>query len=67
MLLGSSVLSSMINIGGKEIQLGAVVSRAFKDSELTKEAWNDLHCLERENILVRTVYQMRAEAESENK
>lgn len=65
MLLGSSLLPSMIYVGGKEIPLGDVVRRAFHDIKLTSQQWNDLDPLDREGLLARAVYTMRAEADKE--
>ncbi len=61
MLLGSSVLPSCIWIDHtrSQVQLGDVVRHAFKKSGLTEEQWNDLLSLEREDLLVRAVYEMR--------
>lgn len=64
MLLGSSLLPSMIWVGGVDVQLGEVVRRSHRESGLTAEAWNGLPCLEREALLAKTVYAMRAEADS---
>jgi hypothetical protein len=67
MLLGSSLLPSMINIGDKEVQLGDVVRRAYHDSNLTVTQWNNLDPLEREGLLARAVYTMRAETSKEQR
>jgi hypothetical protein len=65
MLLGSSLLPPMIRIGDKDVPLGDVVRRALYDSGLTAKLWNDLDPLEREGLLARAVYTMRAEADKE--
>lgn len=63
MLLGSSVLPSLIEIAaGTEVQLGAVVARAHKKSGLSVADWNVLPNDDREAKLVATVDTMRAEA-----
>lgn len=62
-LLGSSILPSAIAITPElEVQLGDVVARAHKDSELTVEAWNTLPEVEREALLVKAIEAMQAEA-----
>ena len=63
-LFGSSNLPSHIGIGGEQVQLGTVVARAFKDSGLTTNAWNDLPERTREHRLVDAIADMRAEAEA---
>lgn len=65
MLMGSSLLPSIIRIGSKEIQLGEVVRRAFAESGLTVDEWNALKELTREHLLARVVYEMRDEADKE--
>jgi len=67
MLYGSSLLPAMIDIGGKQVQLGDVVRRAHYDSGLTVDMWNNLEPLVREGHLAKAVYQMRAEAEKDRK
>lgn len=62
MLFGSSILPSMILIVDKEVQLGDVVRRAFADSGLTVEEWNNLPEHEREDSLARAISVMRFEA-----
>jgi hypothetical protein len=42
MLLGSSVHPATFDINGKTYALGDIVQRAFADSGLTAENWNDL-------------------------
>lgn len=65
MLLGSNVLPAMIEIApGNEAQLGAVVSRAHKESGLSVADWNALPNEDRETRLAATVDAMRAEAAS---
>lgn len=63
MLLGSSVMPANLYIGQTYVQLGDVVRRAFVDSGMTAEQWNTGPALDREYMLVRAVYAMRAEAE----
>ena len=63
MLLGSSALPSIIEIAaGNEVQLGAVVARAHKDSGLSVADWNALANDDREAKLAATVEAMKAEA-----
>lgn len=64
MLLGSSILPSITYIGDKPIQLGDFVRRAFQESGLTIEEWNNLKELDREARLAKVIYTMRAEEES---
>jgi hypothetical protein len=65
MLYGSSLLPALIWIGKTEVQLGDIVRRAQKDSNLSADEWNALEELEREAFLAKTVYGMRAEAKKE--
>jgi len=67
MLFGSSLLPGLIWIGSREVQLGEIVRRAFADSRLNVEDWNDLKPLTREILLARTIYEMRAEADKEQR
>jgi hypothetical protein len=67
MLLGSSLLPALINIGGVDVQLGDVVCRAVHDGKFSAFSWNALDPLEREGYLARAVYEMRAEAEKERR
>lgn len=62
-LVGSSVLPAMIEIAaGSEVQLGAVVARAHKESGLSVTDWNALAGDDREAKLAATVEAMKAEA-----
>lgn len=61
-LYGSSNLPSHIGIGGKQVQLGDVVRRAFQDSRLTEEQWNAEDETDREHRLVDAIADMRVEA-----
>ena len=61
MLLGSSLLPSLIGIRGEDVPLGDVVNGALKDSELTTDEWNRLSSLDRETLLARRIYKMRGE------
>jgi hypothetical protein len=66
MLLGSSILPSDVYIGELDghVQLGNIVRRAFIESKLTADEWNNLPAIDREIILVKTVYAMRSELAS---
>ena len=55
----------MILIGDQEVQLGDVVRRAFSDSELTVEEWNDMPEESREDLLAGTIAIMKHEAQFE--
>ena len=57
----------MIWIGGVEIQLGTVIARAHKESGLTVDEWNAIEPLQREGLLAKVVYDMRAEADKEKR
>jgi hypothetical protein len=61
MLLGSNIFPSEPWLGGRRVQLGDIVRRAYQDSRLTAEAWNSLAEREREHLLVDAYYAMRAE------
>jgi hypothetical protein len=65
MLYGSSLLPATIRIGRVDVQLGEVVRRAHAGSGLTVVEWNALESLQREGLLARAVYEMRAEVEKE--
>ena len=58
-LLGSDVQPSLIEIKGKEVQLGYVVRHAFAASELTPEAWNALDNEDREARIAAAIEEMR--------
>lgn len=62
-LLGSSILPSVLNIGGQDVQLGAVVGAAQEASGLTVEEWNALDQEDREDLLDDQVNVMQALAE----
>lgn len=62
MLYGSSVLPSLIEIGGKDVQLGTVVAAAHLASGLSAEDWNALDEPAREHLLAEQVEAMKAEA-----
>jgi hypothetical protein len=64
MILGSSNLPSHLTIGGAQVQLGTIVARAHKDSDLSAEAWNNLDETEREHRLVDAIAVLRKEAEA---
>ncbi len=62
MLFGSSVLPPELVIGGKTVQLGDVVRRAYQDAQVQSiEAWNDIDPIVREFMLVKAIYKMREE------
>lgn len=61
-LLGSTLLPAVMIIGVREVQLGEIVARAHKDSGLSVAQWNALPELEREALIAKAVYSMRAEA-----
>ena len=63
MLLGSSIVPTLIVIGAREVQLGEIVRRAFVESGLDVEHWNALQALDREARIAKIIYDMRAEAE----
>jgi hypothetical protein len=65
MLLGSSILPSLVSIGGKDIQLGAIVAAAHEASGLTVEAWNELPETEREKLLAAQVDAMQSQVDEE--
>ncbi len=67
MLLGSSILPSIININNKQVQLGDIVTIAHKESKLTVEQWNKLEDLVREAVLTATIYKLREPREPEIK
>lgn len=62
MLLGSSILPSMVDVGGEtEVQLGVVVARAHAESGLSVADWNELPEGDREDRLTAVVDAMRKE------
>lgn len=64
MLLGSSILSSMVDVGGEEpLQLGEVVRRAHEASGLSVAEWNAMPEDERERRLEEIVQALRDENE----
>jgi hypothetical protein len=63
MLYGSSNLPAHVTIGGQQVQLGTIVQRAFRDSELSVEDWNLEDPVLREHRLVDAIEAMRREAE----
>lgn len=71
MLLGSSTLPSLIEVGGEQVQLGTVVAAAQAASGLSVEDWNKLSEEARDQHLNQQVDAMRqrgaamAEAEAE--
>ena len=62
MLIGSSLLPALIDINGVSVQLGDVVRRAQKASELSVSEWNNLEPHQREYFLTATIYKMREES-----
>jgi hypothetical protein len=60
MLLGSSVLPTMIDISGVQTQLGDVVRFAYGyNGYTTPKEWNDTDPLVREYMLVKAIYKLR--------
>lgn len=57
-LYGSNIFPAYINVGAERVQLGEIVRRAFADSGMTQEEWNDLTEREREHKLVDAYYDM---------
>lgn len=62
MLYGSSNLPALVTIGGKQVQLGTIVQRAFSLSGLTVEEWNSENETVREHRLVDAIADMREAA-----
>lgn len=56
MLFGSSYLPSTIYIAGREYTLGDIVRRAFTDSGLSSEGWNNQKPVERDIRLVKALH-----------
>jgi hypothetical protein len=63
-LFGSSNLSSHLGIGGQQVQLGAIVARAHRDSGMSTNDWNELTERQREHRLVDAIADMREEAKA---
>lgn len=64
-LNGSNTLAAVIALAaGIEVQLGAVVGRAHKESGLSAEDWNALDEAKRDELLNATVETMKVEAEA---
>ena len=61
MLYGSCIFPGLVRIKWDEVQLGDIVRRAFADSGLTTEQWNNLSERDREHKLVDAFYDMRSE------
>lgn len=64
-LFGSDFLPGIFTFAGSTIQLGDVVRQAFVDSELTPAAWNRLHGLNREKLLLEAAWRIRSKCEAE--
>jgi hypothetical protein len=60
MLIGTSLLGATTYIGGHQVQLGAIVRKAFEVSGLTNEAWNSLPEPERDQKIVAALAEMKA-------
>jgi hypothetical protein len=54
-IMGSSKFPSFIQVGSSEVTLGMVVRKAFADSGLSVEAWNNLPEVERDAHLQKVV------------
>lgn len=63
-LYGSSVLPSMLDIGGEQVQLGTLVAAAHQASGLTVAEWNELAAEVREELLADQLALMREHAEA---
>ncbi len=63
-LLGSSVLPAVVEIGAKSVQLGTIVAAAHSTSTLTTEEWNGLAEPQREALLALQLDAMKAAAAS---
>lgn len=61
-LLGSSTLPSLIQIGDAEVQLGVVVASAHKESGMSGKDWNALDEAKRDELLNAHVEALRAQA-----
>lgn len=61
-LYGSSILPALIEIDGKEVQLGTVVAAAHEASGMTAEDWNAMPEADREKLLADQVEAMKAAA-----
>lgn len=66
-LYGSNVLAATYLIGGRTVQLGDIVRRAYEDhvraGEISSASeWNELTELKREHLLVNALYDLRREA-----
>ncbi len=59
-IVGSNILPSSMYIEGKEVSLGTIVHRSWMDSGLTITEWNHLPDLDREALLAKTIYEMKA-------
>lgn len=60
MLLGSNVFPPTVYLDGTDVPLGDLVRWAFYKSKMTKEQWNAMSELDRDLLLVRAYYDMRA-------
>lgn len=67
MLLGSSIYPSLINVEGEQIQLGEFVRRAFSDSKLTVDEWNNLPEFERDMLIAEAIEIIRLEKKIKKK
>lgn len=65
MLLGSNVLKSAYDIGGKEVALGEIVFHAQESSGLSVEEWNGLEDRQRETMLAATLQELMANSMSD--
>lgn len=64
-LLGSSTLPALIEIGGKEVQLGTIVAAAHAASGLSAADWNGLSEEDRDERLNAQVEAMQQQADAE--
>lgn len=61
-LFGSSIQPALLDINGQQVQLGTVVCRAFDDSGLTHDEWNNLSQNVREAHIQKALDVLRGES-----
>lgn len=66
-LVGSSNFEPVLDVAGKQVQLGDVVAAAFSASGMTVEAWNALTEIERDDLIEAELDRMAGDAGEDEK
>lgn len=62
-LIGSDSFDAILNVGGKDVQLGDVVARAFAASGMSADEWNALGAEDRDDLIEAELDRMEAATE----